>query len=364
MKKKLALVLSGGGFKGAFQVGALDYILENPILLGGERKSVAHFDLVSGVSVGSLNGAMVATHQFEYLRELWFERIANEGPGIIYESKFLKNGQPDPESIMKEFLPKLGVFKQLGVVFSKKKREQLVQEVIEKLLKLRSLADHSPLLDTLNETLTLDMFKDTIYRMGHVSLNDGAYYSQSVEDFNDIREFNKAILASSTMPIVWAPVDQIEDKFGQRIYNSVDGGIRNVSPLKDVIREINADSEEAEYFIVVINCQPKELSVKDTEYNIISIATRSLIDITLAEIFRNDVDQFLFINKLLKAQGLSSVEVEGKTYKAFNIKVIQPKESLGNSLDASKATLERRRRIGYEIAKSVFEGGTAPDWNV
>lgn len=364
MKKKLALVLSGGGFNGAFQVGALDYILENPLLLNGVSTAVRHFDIVSGVSVGSLNGAMVATHQFDYLRKLWFERIANEGPGIIYQSKFLKNGQPDAEAIMQAFLPDLGVFKQLGVVFSKKQREKLVKEVVDKLLKLRSLADNSPLLDTLNETLSLDMFGDTIYRMGHVSLKDGAYYSQSADDFSDSNEFNKAILASSTMPIVWAPVNQIEDKFGQRIYNSVDGGIRNVSPLKDVIQEINKDPEEAAYYIIVINCQPKELAVKDIEYNIISIATRSLIDITLAEIFRNDVEQFLFINQLLKSQGLNKVVVNGKTYRAFNIKVIQPKESLGNSLDASKATLNRRRKIGYEIAKAAFEGSGARDWNV
>lgn len=364
MKKKLALVLSGGGFKGAFQVGALDYILENPLPLNGELTSVRHFDVVSGVSVGSLNGAMVATHQFDYLRNLWFERIANEGPGIIYNSQFLKNGKVDTEAIMKTFLPQMGVFKQLGVVFSKKKREQLVKEVIDKLLALRSLADHSPLLDTLNETIRLDMFKDTIYRMGHVSLTDGAYYSQSADDFNDSKQFNKAILASSTMPIIWAPVDEIEDKFGQRIYNSVDGGIRNVSPLKDVIREINNDPEEAEYYIIVINCQPEQIAVKDIDYNIISIATRSLIDITLAEIFHNDVKQFLFINQLLKSQGLEKAEVAGKTYKAFNIKVIQPKESLGNSLDASKEILNRRRNIGYEIAKAAFNGSNARDWNI
>ena len=31
MGKKYALILSGGGFKGAFQIGVLDYLFENEL---------------------------------------------------------------------------------------------------------------------------------------------------------------------------------------------------------------------------------------------------------------------------------------------------------------------------------------------
>ena len=48
---RLALVLSGGGAKGAFQVGALQHLIEDRGL---------DFTIVAGVSTGALQAAMVA----------------------------------------------------------------------------------------------------------------------------------------------------------------------------------------------------------------------------------------------------------------------------------------------------------------
>ena len=48
-----ALVLSGGGANGAFEVGAIQYLL-------GERRE--HFPILTGVSVGALNAAMLAMY--------------------------------------------------------------------------------------------------------------------------------------------------------------------------------------------------------------------------------------------------------------------------------------------------------------
>lgn len=47
MKHKYALVLSGGGFKGAFQTGALNYMRENWKTITGEDKEM-HFDIIAG----------------------------------------------------------------------------------------------------------------------------------------------------------------------------------------------------------------------------------------------------------------------------------------------------------------------------
>lgn len=59
--QQIALVLSGGGAKGAFQVGALEVFFDQDY----------EFDVISGVSVGALNGAMIATRQFSELQQLW-----------------------------------------------------------------------------------------------------------------------------------------------------------------------------------------------------------------------------------------------------------------------------------------------------
>ncbi len=69
---KLGLVLTGGGAKGAYHVGALQAIAELGIPIHG----------VAGASIGALNGAIVATansmHQaWENLRDIW-DSLADE----------------------------------------------------------------------------------------------------------------------------------------------------------------------------------------------------------------------------------------------------------------------------------------------
>lgn len=59
--KSTAVVLSGGGAKGAFQAGALEVLHDE-----GYK-----FDIISGVSVGTLNGAMLATGQLSTLIKVW-----------------------------------------------------------------------------------------------------------------------------------------------------------------------------------------------------------------------------------------------------------------------------------------------------
>ncbi len=66
--KKIALILSGGGARGAFQVGAEKYARE---------VKGYHWDIIAGVSVGAMNGAMLAMHRYARLMELW-NTISNE----------------------------------------------------------------------------------------------------------------------------------------------------------------------------------------------------------------------------------------------------------------------------------------------
>ncbi|MGH2645100.1 MAG: patatin-like phospholipase family protein, partial [Chitinophagaceae bacterium] len=65
---KRALVLSGGGSKGAFQYGALRYLFEHEM---HDQLPAHYFNIISGVSVGSLNGVMLAQNHFKELTQLW-----------------------------------------------------------------------------------------------------------------------------------------------------------------------------------------------------------------------------------------------------------------------------------------------------
>lgn len=315
--KKYALVLSGGGFKGAFQVGALEYILENKeqLKVDGKSLSLNQFDIITGVSVGSLNGAILAVDNLPLLQKLWFEDIANNGTDIIYTSDFVDNGKLKLGKASDKLLPKLGLMRLLGLIFSKKSRNKLVGQVLNNASDIRALADNTPLKDTLKKHISRDAFRrDVKYVMGYVSLEDGLYYSHNWDEFDNDDELIKAIWASTTMPIVWEPVDEISfrDKDGnlKKVKENVDGGIRDITPLGDAVKLINEDNTpDTSYHVIVINCSTPEVDRKTGKLSLASIAERSLLDIALGEILQNDIDQFVRINNILKACDKTELKV-------------------------------------------------------
>ena len=60
-RRKRALVLGGGGARGAYEIGVWQALRE----IGWQ------FDIVTGTSVGSINGAIFATGDFETAEEVW-----------------------------------------------------------------------------------------------------------------------------------------------------------------------------------------------------------------------------------------------------------------------------------------------------
>lgn len=61
VRKKRALVLGGGGARGAYELGVWQALRE----IGWQ------FDIVTGTSVGSINGAIIATDDFDTAEEVW-----------------------------------------------------------------------------------------------------------------------------------------------------------------------------------------------------------------------------------------------------------------------------------------------------
>lgn len=330
--KKYALVLSGGGFKGAFQIGALRHLKKHWSIVNPGSPEMK-FDIVAGVSVGSLNGVLTASNQFDELEKLWLDIGANVEN--IYTSDFIDTkNQSDQlkvtlnlKRIKERFIPgfklRLPFWKLFG---SKEKLFNKILEMIENefsanFKKFKSIADNTPLKNRLKELVSRDRIKDCIYRCGFVSLNDGKYYSYRHTDFTTDDDFRNGILASTAMPIVWEPVGRIfVDDRGQpkTISQSVDGGIRNVSPLGEVIDEINADVPDADYTIVIINCNSGAVEEeKYEEKNIAGIALRSLNDIAITEIFNNDITEFLRINDIIDQVRSVHPGFEIRNYKIF-----------------------------------------------
>ncbi|MCP9237790.1 patatin-like phospholipase family protein [Lewinella sp. JB7] len=371
--KKTALVLSGGGFKGAFQVGALQVLRDRwPEIAPG--RAPLSFDIVAGVSVGSLNGLLVAQRQFGELEKLWND-VARNGVEEIYTSDFIDTQtdprDPDPElklrlkwSDIRKHFPATTRNLLLRAIFN---RKSILREFTREFQSFRAVADNGPLRDKLLRLAKREAVTDCIYRCGYVSLNDGKYYSTSHDGFRSNQDFADGVLASTAMPVVWEPVGAVHTTQG--IHRQlVDGGIRNSSPLGDVIREIGRQESEDEYTIVIINCSSGKVAEEDfTDKNIVQIALRSLVDVAITEIFNNDIREFLDKNYILKQfrdklpdEPLYDYNYhtggQGKPLRYFNAIVIGPDANvLGDTLTASAAQIEHRIRHGREKAAAALE---------
>ena len=96
-----ALVLSGGGAKGSYQIGVWKAL----------KKLHISYDLVTGTSVGALNGALMVQKDYHLAKKLWntlnleylFQEIPKKDTNLsvlkLYEENFLKNGGMDVSKI-------------------------------------------------------------------------------------------------------------------------------------------------------------------------------------------------------------------------------------------------------------------------
>ena len=98
-----ALVLSGGGAKGSYQIGAWKAL----------KKLHIKFDIVTGTSIGALNGAMVTQNSYRRAISLWkkinlevlFNETVDNSNDLevmkLYGKTFLKQGGMEVTEIEK-----------------------------------------------------------------------------------------------------------------------------------------------------------------------------------------------------------------------------------------------------------------------
>lgn len=292
MPGKTALILSGGGARGAFQCAAEKYARE---------VKGYHWDLIAGVSVGALNGAMLAMHKFDRLYEVWNTISA----GQVYTGGFN------------------------------------LLSVLQVALGAKSFYGNRPLQKLLEQEFDPARLQVELL-VGAVSLVTGEYVQFSGRH-PDLRQ---AVLASTVIPIIWAPVDVSTQHAGM-----VDGGVRNISPIGDVLP---AEPDE----IVIINCDPEAPQpLPAAPHNLKDIGLRT-IDLLLNELFLSDLREFLRINHLVREAAGHGVTLHnpsnGRPLKAYAYKLIQPLTFLGDTLDFSQPTIQHSLQAGLERARQVL----------
>lgn len=163
--------------------------------------------------------------------------------------------------------------------------------------------------------------------VGAVSLKTGEY--QSWNELSD--DLCAGVLASSSFPVAFEPILARGELW-------TDGGLRNVTPLKAAIL-LGATKVD------VVIPSPSNPAMKDAKkWNTIDIALRSL-SIMMDEVMDNDLEICERTNEL----------ADGERWRHVDVRVIRPKEDLGNSLDFSPVRMVKLIAQGYEDAERAEE---------
>ncbi len=222
MQERVGLILTGGGARAAYQVGALKAIAESL-----PRHAHNPFPVICGTSAGALNAATIAVNARNfrkgvgYLNNIWKNFHANQ----IYRTDVV------------------GVFNNSVLWFS----GLLLSSLGINRLKRVSLLDNSPLLELLEEILPCEKIQDSVdagllYALSVTASGYGSGQSvtfyQGVEQLVPWRRARRIgvptkigirhLLASSAIPFIFPATLINREYFG-------DGSMRQIAPISSAL---------------------------------------------------------------------------------------------------------------------------------
>jgi NTE family protein len=222
LEQKLALILSGGGARAAYQVGVLKAVAESL-----PRHAPNPFPIICGTSAGALNAATLVVNAqhfrkgVQYLSNVW----GNFQVSDVYRA--------DPVGVFVNSLRWIA-----GVVLS--------MAGISKLNRV-SLLDNAPLVNLLSETLPCEKIQESIdaglvYALsitasGYGSGQSVSFYqgAKGIEPWRRARRLGiparieaAHLLASSALPFIFPAVRIHREYFG-------DGSMRQIAPISSAL---------------------------------------------------------------------------------------------------------------------------------
>ncbi len=187
---KYGLVLAGGGAKGIYQLGAWKAMREIGI----------RFSVVAGVSIGSINGALIASDSYEEAKMLWRSASIDKGVNISAELR-------DPENL-----------------FSIKNFPALIKEVWK-----NGGIDASPTKTLLKQFIDEEKVRKSDIDLGLVTFSLSEYEPKEIF-IGDIPEgqLHDYLLASSKVPGV--------SNIGPEGERFLDGGVYDNTPVEMLLK--------------------------------------------------------------------------------------------------------------------------------
>lgn len=313
------LVLSGGGYKGAFQYAVIEALRSRGKLEG--------LYSVIGTSVGALNAISVANDDGGLTKAMWHDVIQG---GLKFHSK----GAMSYVNLGLSFLG-LGSNSSLGF-YSNKLAPQVAD--IMKQVKPSGPMYFCTVVDIDTHFIYYAYLSNIGENAPAMFLYDrdmlDAPYLFKVAGYD---ECSKVITGSTSIPGMFPP-SVVRDTRGHTL-RLVDGGVRDIAPLYGAVM-MGATK------VTVISCSPLYNGGKHKKPNRIDQMVGATIDIMTNEILRSDVDMFKMKNQI----------AEGGTgkYRVIPITVIEPPYNLmEDSLNPTQPELKNAWNLGTQLGSTV-----------
>ncbi|MCX7117791.1 MAG: patatin-like phospholipase family protein [Legionellales bacterium] len=218
---KIALYLAGGGARGAYQAGVLKAL--HQIL----QVQTLPFAMVSGVSIGCINAAVIAQHAedfsrgIEHLETLWSE--------IRCQQVFNSSNLQLSKSVVRNLSHMLSKKSQTGHLLDTTPLHQFISENIDfAKIKANIINDDSNPLETMEVISNCYEMQQTISFYQHTDIPfEDWRYPRHVSQRADIS--SEHLLASSALPLFFPTVKINGLHYG-------DGGMGLVAPLRGAVR--------------------------------------------------------------------------------------------------------------------------------
>lgn len=278
---RLALVLSGGGARGAFQAGALVELLKYFDRTG------KRINILSGTSVGALNGMSIAQAPdlgaaAEEIEFQW-KRLTNDD---IYKVR----GWEIFKLFLKFATHRIEKWPLLSGVDSIFDNTPLYNKYVEHYLDL----------DAIRSRRTVDDFFVSL-----TSLHTGAAYMQCLTTEPDVQKAKEYIMASTITTVAYPPVRTVvvDPEIPERLQETpqlyADGGISNKTPLKSILQ--TGDIGE----LYVVNTYPSypnktAESIRQKFPNVFSLLIRTAVELLPNLYFHRDMETVQDVNNDLK----------------------------------------------------------------
>ena len=309
VKKKIGLVLPGGGARGAYQVGVLKAFLEI-----SNTKSQSPFDIFSGTSAGAINGAFLASqaHIFDRSVASLVDVWSNFTSKKVYKI--------DPITMFKSSMHWFLTVISGGVLIPNP----------------TSLLDNQPLKNLLRETIKFPDIQNNIESsvISSLAVTSASYRTRKSCTFfqaNNVNNWQKThregkntsinldhLMASVALPLIFPAVRIKDEYFG-------DGAMRQATPLSPAIR-LGAEK------LMIISAKETDdrfqFNNPGEQYPSFAKITGYVLEALFLDGLYSDIERLNRINQIIKNSGDREIKTNNKTMKYVDCLIISPSEDL------------------------------------